>query len=113
MHTATETNFAFRPVGRDDLVAGAKVLMIEDVRKIDPTIDPRQQGIVIEIQQRPIHSIQIGERTREMLGFVMGQADALTQCLVPLTEVIYNRIRDRRQMMDIPTRFWVPLVGAL
>ncbi len=113
MHTATETNFGLRPVRRNDLVAGTRVLLIEDVRQIDPTIDPRQQGIVIELQKQPIQSVQTGERTREMLGFVMGQADALIQCLVPLTEVIYNKIRIRSQMTNIPTRYWVPIRGVL
>jgi len=103
LERAPETNWPYRPIQREDLVPGAKILMINDVRRIDPTADPRFFGTIIRLDQEAVRPAR-DESDREMVYYHCIQPAHEIQCFVAVDDFL-------APADDI--RYWVPMTGKL
>lgn len=113
MSRTAETIGLFRRVNRSDLRPGVRILVINDVRQLDPEIDPIKQGTVIQLTEEPVRRLRlVGKKSTMMLSYSMVDASGM-QCVTLLAEAVDGIAKVGRCTVHLFTRFLVPINGAL
>lgn len=96
---AKGTNFPYREVSREDLVAGKKLLLV-DIRTLIPTHNPEFQGTVIILDDNPVRCSEYGE----MLFYHCARPYWKEQCFTLVAE-----LNQPAQCGPYEHRYWVPI----